>query len=219
MSVSSLLRKVLFLSVTPKCRAVCALRPGLFQARPEANSSWLTSYTRRHRSTEAAPEEELKEEEEEGGVKTNEIVDDSKFLRRVVQTIPVETSIRYLKSKAYSITYGTEPVWKNYRRNHKGSIPPRLTRKTCVRAGKIATGNPCPICRDDYLVLSPDNVELLKQFISPHSGETLSFNKTGLCQKQHIELLSAIDIAKDRGSITYDVPFRSYDYSEFVKKN
>jgi small subunit ribosomal protein S18b len=44
------------------------------------------------------------------------------------------------------------------------------------RGGKISTGNPCPICRDEYLVLHHENVDLLKQFISPHTGEVLSYS-------------------------------------------
>lgn len=87
------------------------------------------------------------------------------------KVIPVETSIRYLKSKAYNTTYGDKPVWLPYRRNFKGLFPPLKTRKTCIRAGKISTGNPCPICRDEYLVLDHNNVDLLNQFISEHTGE------------------------------------------------
>jgi len=81
----------------------------------------------------------------------------------------------------------------------------------------LTTSNPCPICRDEYLVLDYRNVELLKQFISPYNGETLNFSKTGLCQVRHSELLIAILKAKDMGLITYDVPFREYDYSEYAK--
>jgi small subunit ribosomal protein S18b len=85
--------------------------------------------------------------------------------------IPVETSIKYIKSAAYKETYGDQPVWVPYRRNFKGQIPPKKTRKTCIRSGKISTGNPCPVCRDEYLILHPNNTELLKQFISPQTGE------------------------------------------------
>lgn len=129
------------------------------------------------------------------------------------KVIPVETSVRYLESSAYAETYGSEPVWKLYRRNHKGARPPAKTRKTCIREGKISTGNPCPICRDEYLVLHPENVKLLKQFISPFTGGTLSYSVTGVCQKRHRELLIALEIAKDKGLIEFDVPFREYDYS------
>ncbi|XP_058453759.1 small ribosomal subunit protein mS40 [Malaya genurostris] len=129
--------------------------------------------------------------------------------------IPVETSIRYLKSEAYQQTYQGEPVWKQYRRNHKGLYPPRKTRKTCIRQGRISTGNPCPICRDEYLVLDHRNVNLIKQFISPQSGKVLSFQITGLCQKKHLQLLVAVERAMNCGLITYDVPFRKYDYSEY----
>lgn len=90
--------------------------------------------------------------------------------------IPVETSMRYLKSAAYKETYGEEPVWVPYRRNHKGLFPPRKTRKTCIRQGKISTGNPCPICRDEYLVLHEENTELLNQFISSQTGKVFKLN-------------------------------------------
>ncbi|XP_044751471.1 28S ribosomal protein S18b, mitochondrial [Coccinella septempunctata] len=133
------------------------------------------------------------------------------------QIIPVETSIKYLKSPAYQQTYGSDPVWKLYRRNHKGRIPPKKTRKTCIRAGVISTGNPCPICRDEYLVLSEHNTELLKQFVCPHTGEILSFSKTGLCQVKHTQLLVALKRAYNFGLLTFDVPFRAYDYTDYYK--
>lgn len=129
--------------------------------------------------------------------------------------VPVETSIRYINSDAYKITYGTDPVWTQYRRNHKGALPPRKTRKTCIRQNVISTGNPCPICRDEYLVLNENNTELLKQFISPHTGATLSYETTGLCQKRHQELLIAVQRARNRGLVTFDVPFRKYNYSDY----
>ncbi|XP_067001514.1 small ribosomal subunit protein mS40 [Anabrus simplex] len=131
--------------------------------------------------------------------------------------IPLETSLRYLASDAYRETYGNEPVWVKYRRNHKGMFPPKKTRKTCIRHGMISSGNPCPICRDEYLVLDYRNEELLKQFISPYTGEVLSYSKTGLCQKRHLELLVAVEKAKDYGFLTFHVPFRVYDYSEYYK--
>ncbi|CAG9567023.1 unnamed protein product [Danaus chrysippus] len=127
--------------------------------------------------------------------------------------IPLETSIRYLQSDAYKTTYGDKPVWFLYRRNHKGGFAPRKTRRTCIRNGIISTGNPCPVCRDEYLILDPKNVSLLEQFISEYTGQILEPSKTGLCQKKHKELLVAIERAWDQGYITYDVPFREYDYS------
>ncbi|XP_050426173.1 28S ribosomal protein S18b, mitochondrial [Adelges cooleyi] len=129
--------------------------------------------------------------------------------------IPVETSIEYLKSDAYKSTYGNNPVWKEYRRNHKGSIPPRKTRKTCIRADLITSGNPCPVCRDEYLVLDYRNIELLKQFISPHSGQVLSYKLTGICQKQYEKLLIAVQKAKDWGYIKFDLPIKTYNYDEY----
>lgn len=132
--------------------------------------------------------------------------------------ISVETSIRYLQSQAFKDGYGEEPVWFHYRRNHLGPVPPEKTRKMCIRNDVVVTGNPCPICRDEYLVVDYRNVDLLKQFISPHTGEIITYKKTGVCQKQHELLLVAYLQAKDRGLITFDVPFREYDYSEYELK-
>ncbi|XP_055919088.1 28S ribosomal protein S18b, mitochondrial [Eupeodes corollae] len=131
------------------------------------------------------------------------------------KVIPVETSLRYLKSAAYQEAYGNYLVWEQYRRNHKGLFAPKKTRKTCIRQGKISCGNPCPICRDEFLVLDHRNVDLLKQFISPQTGQVLSYSKTGLCQKRHFELLVAVERAMDYGLLTFDVPFRQFDYSEY----
>lgn len=85
--------------------------------------------------------------------------------------IPVETSIEYLNSSAFQSTYGKRNVWELYRRVHKGQLPKAKTRKTCIRGNVIATGSPCPICRDEFLVLDYRNLELLKMFISPYTGE------------------------------------------------
>nr|XP_012148738.1 PREDICTED: 28S ribosomal protein S18b, mitochondrial [Megachile rotundata] len=129
--------------------------------------------------------------------------------------IPAETSIQYLQSTAYKLTYGDYPVWKFYRRNFKGQFAPKKTRKMCIRGGVISTGNPCPICRDEYLVLDYRNVELLKQFISEYTGEILSYSYTGICQRSHNNLLAAIMKARDYGLLTYDVHYRYYDHSEW----
>ncbi|XP_076753148.1 mitochondrial ribosomal protein S18B [Xylocopa sonorina] len=131
--------------------------------------------------------------------------------------IPVEISIKYLKSSAYKQTYGDEPVWRFYRRNFKGQIPPRKTRKMCIRGGVISTGSPCPICRDEYLILDYRNIDLLKQFISEYDGKILSYNCTGICQKAYKDLLVAIMKAKEFGLLTYDVPYLYYNYQEWKK--
>lgn len=159
-------------------------------------------------------------QEEGGNVKQRELTEqDIKLMKKDrSQKIPVETSIRYLKSDAYQQTYGQQLVWEQYRRNHKGLFPPRKTRKTCIRKDTITTGNPCPICRDEYLVLDHQNIELLKQFISPQSGRVLSYTKTGLCQKKHLELLVAVERAMDYGLLTFDVPYREFDFSEFYEQ-
>ena len=130
---------------------------------PLVSSSFI-----RQLNISAALRQANSENPEESEEKSEEIIDPAIDRTKI---IPVETSIRYLKSTAYDTTYGDQPVWVQYRRNFKGQFPPLKTRKTCIRAGKISTGNPCPICRDEYLVLDHNNVDLLKQFISKHTGE------------------------------------------------
>lgn len=152
-------------------------------------------------------------QEDSEGVSDEKPVDPAKDRRN---PHPVETSIRYIASEAYQKCYGEDPVWKFYRRNHKGMFAPRKTRRTCIRNGIVAASNPCPICRDEYLIIHPYNVKLLEQFISPFNGEILSYTKTGVCQKQHRSLLVAIAQAKSKGLITFDVPFREYEYKDYI---
>ncbi|KAM4725860.1 small ribosomal subunit protein mS40 isoform 2-T2 [Anableps anableps] len=85
----------------------------------------------------------------------------------------------YLDSEEYVERYGSSSVWTGYRRNHKGGIPPQKTRKTCIRGDKIC-GNPCPICRDPNIIIHHQNVKLLQQFISPHTGMVYDPTLTGL---------------------------------------
>jgi len=132
--------------------------------------------------------------------------------------VPLETSLAYMASAAYSATYGDQPVWVSYRRNHKGHIPPSKTRRKCIRGGQLATGNPCPLCRDEYLVLDHRNPALLRQFVSEWTGGVLEPAKTGVCQVQHRNLLAAMHKAKEYGTLTSDVPFREYDYDEYRPK-
>lgn len=41
------------------------------------------------------------------------------------------------------------------------------------------------------------------------------YSRTGLCQKQHRNLLAALERAYDLGHIPYEVPFRKYEYSDY----
>ena len=44
----------------------------------------------------------------------------------------VETSMKYMDSVAFKKSYGDEPLWMKYRRNHKRQFAPQ-TRETCIR--------------------------------------------------------------------------------------
>lgn len=121
----------------------------------------------------------------------------------------------YLHSEEYIEKYGDNPVWTGYRRNHKGGIPPQKTRKTCIRGDKIC-GNPCPICRDPNIIIHHQNVKLLEQFISPHTGVVYDPTKTGVCMKQQKKLNDAINAARDHGFLPFQIPYVDFtgdDYS------
>ncbi|KAM5145989.1 small ribosomal subunit protein mS40 [Mantella aurantiaca] len=123
----------------------------------------------------------------------------------------------YLDSEEYVQRYGKNLVWANYRRNHKGPIPPQKTRKKCIRAGKVC-GNPCPICRDQKLYVDYRNTGLLEQFLCPHTGLVHDPTKTGVCMQQYKKLVKAIADAQDQGLLPVtiqhkDVTFRDYSYS------
>ncbi|KAM9838661.1 small ribosomal subunit protein mS40 [Aulostomus maculatus] len=120
----------------------------------------------------------------------------------------------YLESEEYIEKYGTNPVWAGYRRNHKGSIPPQKTRKTCIRGNKTC-GNPCPICRDPNVIISPQNVKLLQQFICPHSGIPYDHTRTGVCMKQQKILNQAINTARDQGLLPFQIPYVDFEEEDY----
>ncbi|CAF2359458.1 unnamed protein product [Rotaria sp. Silwood2] len=127
----------------------------------------------------------------------------------------IETSLRYMESDAYKTVYGDESVWKNYVRNRIKQRFPHYTRDFCVEEGLYIRGNPCPVCRDEYLLLDYRNIKLLKQFVNDHTGEIEPVLKTSICQAQLRNLRVALRKAYDLGLMTYEIPFRTYDYRDY----
>lgn len=127
----------------------------------------------------------------------------------------IETSLRYMESDAYKTVYGDDPVWKNYVRNRISQRLPHYTRDFCAEEGVYIRGNPCPVCRDEYLLLDYRNTKLLKQFVNDHTGEVEPVLKTSICQAQLRNLRVALRKAYDLGLLTYEVPFRTYDYRDY----
>jgi len=135
--------------------------------------------------------------------------------------IPPEVSIKYMESLAYKNTYGDDPIFKHYRRNFKpfhSGRPPLKTRETCIRQGVISAGNPCPICRDRYIIVDYRNTALLNQFLEKYTGKILPPNKTNICQKQWRRMLIAMDKAMDYGLLDLDVPTLHYQLEEYQHK-
>lgn len=130
--------------------------------------------------------------------------------------IDYQDSIKYLDSQAYKKTYKGDLVWRVYRRNFKGQFPSENTRLSCINdEGFVMTSYPCPICRDEYLVLHHENTKLLQQFIDPHTNRTHDRREHGLCLRQYRNLLISIAKARDLGLMTTTVPERYYDYREY----
>ncbi|TNN10890.1 28S ribosomal protein S18b [Schistosoma japonicum] len=125
------------------------------------------------------------------------------------------TSIEYFNSDVFRNTYKGKPVWFYYRRNYGGHFPPSVTRKSCVHLGKLVSSNPCPICRDEYLVLHHQHIELLKHFINPDSFEIYPSSKTGICRRQEKILQQEVEKARDLGYIQIWLPFYLYNYNDY----
>ncbi|XP_043074338.1 28S ribosomal protein S18b, mitochondrial [Puntigrus tetrazona] len=121
---------------------------------------------------------------------------------------------KYIESEEYIERYGSKPVWSNYRRNHKGGIPPQKTRKTCIRGDKICS-NACPICRDPNIIVHYKNVNLLQQFICPQTGFVYDCTQTGVCMKQQKLINKAIETARDCGLIFVQLPHVEYSKEDY----
>ena len=134
--------------------------------------------------------------------------------------INYQMSINYLESDEYKQAYRGLKVWIPYRRNHRGPVenPPTRTRYRCILNGFVVVSSPCPICRDRYLVIHPRNVKLLEQFINPATDDVYECSKIQLCEYKYEDLVSAVEIARDRGFLQFKVPFRQFDYSDFYSK-
>jgi small subunit ribosomal protein S18b len=141
---------------------------------------------------------------------------DLNFDRRI--KVDYKDSIKYLESEAYKKTYQGALVWHMYKRNHKSLYPSENTRPNCINQdGFLTTSYPCSICRDEYLVLHPENVKLLSQFIDPYTGEIISRKKHGLCLKQYRNLIISVIQSKDLGLLVHELPDRLYDYNNYYK--
>lgn len=173
--------------------------------------SFHTSWTLSKEESNEIDEDPNGEEAQAVNVYEN-ISEDPKDRTRVIS---LETSMAYMESDAYRQTYGDHKVWELYRRNFSKGRHFAQTRKTCIRQDRISTGNPCPICRDEYLVVDYRNLKLITQFIDEYSGRVYSTRKTGVCQRQQLNLLVAIEKARELGLLTIDQPFVEYDYSKY----
>jgi len=180
-------------------------------------------------SSDISKSKNLESDVSDSDTDSEEYEDDDEFVKKFLdpkdrsRVISPELSIKYMESTAYKTTYGDEPIWTHYRRAYDGrkgykGRPPLKTRETCIRQGKVQVGSPCPICRDEYIVVDYRNIALLNQFLDDYTGKLLHPNRTGICQKQWRRLEIAVEKATDYGFLDLDVPFIKYDLEEYKPK-
>ena len=104
-------------------------------------------------------------------------------------------------------------VWHGYKRNYKGQYAPLKPRRKCIRCGgKLLSGNPCPLCQmkinSNYDVYYTD-INILKQFICPHTWNVLDPYVTNICRQQHRAVEAAIIKARKFGYIPFTLPLHS----------
>ena len=86
------------------------------------NLSCTPIYFNNNNNNEAAGNDEAEVEEEED---EDEFDSEADFIQRYLdpkdrsRVIPPEISMKYMESVAFKTTYGSDPVWKKYRRNFK----------------------------------------------------------------------------------------------------
>lgn len=127
--------------------------------------------------------------------------------------------IDYLNSEEYYEKYQEKKVWVGYVRNKKGFIQPQKTRKSCKRDDVIDTGSPCPLCRDDELLLTYKNIQLLTQFIDHLTGKLHVSLRTGLCQVQFQRLETSFNLAQEFGFFSRSTPFVKYDLKSYKRNS
>jgi len=133
--------------------------------------------------------------------------------------VPLETALKYMDSAAYKQTYGDSKVWELYRRNFANTRNRNpWTRRKCIVYGKVSGGNPCPICRDEYLVVHYKNTKLISQFLTDYNAQMVERETSGVCREQYSKLEIAIEKAKDMGLLDIDAPFVEYDYQKYMPK-
>ena len=127
-----------------------------------------------------------------------------------------ETPIDYINSDDYKDKYEGKETWINYVRNHKCGIPPQKTRKTCMnKDGTITTGSPCPLCRDERLLITYNNLPLLIQYIDQQTGLLHSNLRTGLCRIKQKRLVWCHTIAQELGYLHRIVPFVKFNLKNY----
>ncbi|KAL7677365.1 hypothetical protein ACOME3_003601 [Neoechinorhynchus agilis] len=88
-----------------------------------------------------------------------------------------------------------------------------------LRDNVYITGHPCPLCRDEYLVVDASNIRLISQFICPETDQLYGTGVTHVCRAQHLMLQVAVERARRRAWIIYRIPPRQYDYDLYYGKH
>nr|XP_002129978.1 28S ribosomal protein S18b, mitochondrial-like [Ciona intestinalis]XP_026693609.1 28S ribosomal protein S18b, mitochondrial-like [Ciona intestinalis] len=120
----------------------------------------------------------------------------------------------YLETADFRTLYGERLIWENYVRNFKGGVQPQQTRSNCFRKGEMSTGSPCPLCRDEKIMVTYNNLPLLHHFIDKQTGQLYSNLRTGACRFKHRRLVKAFSMAKDFGYLAAEAEFVKYDLTD-----
>ena len=73
--------------------------------------------------------------------------------------------------------------------------------------------NPCPVCRDENILVHEDNLQLLEHFIDPLNKEVYSQEKMQICSKIYRLIRISVERAFNKGQIIRPSPFKEFDYS------
>uniref|UniRef100_A0AC35TW16 28S ribosomal protein S18b, mitochondrial n=1 Tax=Rhabditophanes sp. KR3021 TaxID=114890 RepID=A0AC35TW16_9BILA len=129
----------------------------------------------------------------------------------------ITDQVNYMASEVYEETYKGLPVFKWYKRNIRGQeVTQSKPRLFCIdKEGKFNVNHACPICRDEYLYFDYRNPTLIEQFLAAGTDQVIHILKTGLCREQYNQLQAQLIKAKEHGTITFTIDFRSFDYKQW----
>ncbi|MES1903679.1 MAG: ribosomal protein S18B [Paramarteilia canceri] len=78
--------------------------------------------------------------------------------------------------------------------------------------------NPCPICRDQNLLLHEENTDLLAHFYDDYTGRIFPIDRTQLCRKMQTLLHICINRSRHLGLMKNMLPCVEFNYEDLEKE-